>query len=138
MLNFLESTFKNYIMDSNDYVVTRYEGKGVSLNDYYSSKHWTHRNRLKNNYSNIFNSLMDSSIGDFQCEEKYGLCVIYNSRHDPDNVTGLSKIFQDCLKKREIIKDDSKKFCKFFCIINNNELPLNTFDFYLYKINQDD
>lgn len=119
-----------------------YQGKGVSVNDYYSAKGWWHRNKIKKEYSEIFDNLIRKSK--IQWMDEYCLIIFYNSNHDPDNVVGLSKIFVDEIKqqtdkqgdiiKKGFIKDDSPKYCKFFAVVPDKKLTKNTFEFRLLKI----
>ena len=121
-----------------------YQGKGVSVNEYYSAKGWWNRAKIKKEYSAIFEKLIKKS--NIQWMNTYALIIYYNSNHDPDNVVGLSKIFVDEIKQEKIkksgviskkgyITDDSPRYCKFFAIVPDRELVKNTFEFNLIKIN---
>jgi hypothetical protein len=108
-----------------------YNGKGVSLNDYYSSSHWSARHSLKKKYLKLLFPLMDKELSKDMID-KFGLYIFYNSRHDPDNVVGTEKIFMDMLKTHfGVIIDDSKKYYKSLSIIPDDKLETNTFEFYL-------
>ena len=105
-----------------------YSGKGVSLNQYYSGGHWSYRSKLKNKYKEIFEELLSSY--DIKPMEQFSLVVFFNSRHDTDNVTGLTKLFIDTLKG-VYIEDDNKKYFRFYGVVPDEKLPTNTFEFYL-------
>lgn len=119
---------------SNDYetYTVEYNGKGVSLNQYYSQGHWSQRHGIKKKYKPEFEELIEE-VGIPKMTE-FGLVIYYNSRHDPDNVIGFEKIFMDCLKEMELIPDDSKHYYKFCAVIPDLDLPNNTFLFNLQKI----
>ncbi len=115
-----------------------YKGQGFSNNDFYSAAHWYKRKQLKDKYSKIFNELIENSeLDTLDC---YKIGVKYNSNHDPSNIVGMLKVFEDVLtggynRKTQkysfkvIIKDDSKKYCKGVFIEPDLELDHNTFEF---------
>lgn len=108
-----------------------YEGQFVSLNKWYSGSHWSSRNGLKKKYSKIFNNDIDKL--DIQWMDEFAIIIEYNSRHDPDNVVGMAKIFVDCLKGR-FFKDDTKKYYKTIAICPDLELDNNNITFNIIKI----
>ena len=87
-------------MDNTVYTIT-YKGKGVSLNAFYSQGHWHKRNAIKNEYGAIFRSLLQEAK--VPKLDKFNMVIRYNSRHDLDNIVGMSKILVDTMKKK---KDD--------------------------------
>ena len=105
-----------------------YTGKGVSLNEFYSQGHWSRRSKIKNKYKAIFEKMLEG--GKIEWMDQFSLLILYNSRHDPDNVTGMEKVFMDTLKG-DYITDDNKKFYRGFAIFPDESLPTNTFEFYL-------
>lgn len=105
-----------------------YNGKGVSLNDYYSAGHWSKRSNLKNKYKKIFNDLFDTA--ELEHMNKYSIIIRYNSRHDVDNVTGLEKIFVDTLRETWV-REDNKKYYRGYMVFPDEKLPKNTFEFYI-------
>ena len=108
-----------------------YTGKGVSLNQFYSQGHWSKRSRIKNQYKEIFEELLKG--GKIKWMDQFSLLILYNSRHDCDNIVGLSKIFIDTLKG-SYIQEDSKKFYRGISIFVDESLQLNTFEFYLIQV----
>lgn len=120
----------NWIKDS---YTLRYKGKGVSLNNFYSAGHWSKRHSLKKKFTPIFKDIFDKKLkGEFLNE--FALVIFYNSRHDPDNVTGLEKLFMDSLRSFGYVTDDSKKYYKLFCVIPDESLETNEFNFLLIKL----
>ena len=119
-----------------------YEGAGVSFNQIYSQGTWYTRSSIKKKYRSIFNVLIESNK-DLCWIDKYVIDLSYNSRHDPDNVVAMEKVFIDALKqevsrdgkiiKQGYIKDDSKKYCRGVILRPDEELPFNTFKFTLYR-----
>ena len=106
-----------------------YTGELFSLNQLYSSGHWRTRSNLKKKYREIFGSL----IKEYNPvkKNKFSLIIFYNSRHDPDNITGMEKMFTDVLKTEGVIIDDSKKYYKLYCVVPDSSLPKDTLNFYL-------
>lgn len=115
-----------------------YIGKGVSLNDFYSQGKFYKRVNIKNTYSEIFRNLIDKAKVEFI--DQYVLTCIYNSRHDPSNIAGMIKMFEDTLtgdKNRKtgiykyppLIADDSKKYCKGIEIYPDLKMKANHFKF---------
>lgn len=120
------------ILKNKEQISIVYEGKGVSINDFYSQGHWTKRNKIKKEYKPIFSKLINSSgIPEM---DSFAIIIEYNSRHDPDNVTGIEKLFVDTLKDEGRIIDDSKKYYKFYGVTPNLELKSNTFIFNIYNL----
>lgn len=117
-------------------------GTGVSLNKFYSQGHWSMRHKLKNEFGNTFKNLF-SDYGKLTWMQAYSILIFYNSRHDPDNVIGMEKLFIDALKeerdqngkiiKKGYIHDDSKKYCKGVFIVPDITLKTNTFEFILLE-----
>lgn len=105
-----------------------YQGKGVSLNEFYTQGHWTRRTKVKDKYKTIFTELIENSKLEWM--DQFSLLLFYNSRHDPDNVIGMEKVFVDTLKG-DYIQDDNKKFYRGIYILPDDTLPANTFEFYL-------
>lgn len=105
------------------YSVT-YFGQAPSLNDWYSGKHWGTRLQVKNKYSAIFLDMMLRA--GLPKMNQFNIHILYNSRHDVDNVVGVSKIFVDCMKGK-YIKDDTKKYFRGLQIEPDESLKLNTF-----------
>jgi hypothetical protein len=113
-----------------------HQGKGVSLNFFYQQRgHWGARQKVKNQYKGIFSTLIaECKANDGLCSiDQYYLLIFYNSRHDPDNVAGTSKMFVDSLRDAKIIKDDSKKYCKGYMVFPDQTLPHNTFEMILIE-----
>ena len=115
-----------------------FKGKGFSLNDFYSQGHYSRRSQIKDKFSDKFRKLIDSAK--VEKIDKYKLTCIFNSRHDPSNICGMIKVFEDTLagnpnrkkgffKFPPLIMDDNKKYCKGIQIYPNEELTLNTFIF---------
>lgn len=123
-----------------------YKGPGISLNDFYSQGHWHKRVGIKNKYSAIFRDLIEKA--GVEKLDQYSLLCIYNSRHDPSNISGMIKLFEDTLAGNKsrvkktfrytpLIGDDSKKYCKGIHIVPDLSLKINTFKFILTEENGD-
>ena len=119
-----------------------YKGKGVSFNAIYSAGTWHTRSSLKNKYKKVFLDLLKENE-DIHWMDKYVIDVIYNSRHDPDNVIAMEKVFIDTIKQKVdpdgnieyygFIRDDSKKYCKGIILRPDDNLTYDTFKFVLYE-----
>ena len=114
-----------------------YSGKGVSLNQFYDGRHWTHRDKLKKHFIPLFRSLIEAKVGKERMTH-FGIILLYNSRHDTDNVVGIEKLFTDSLRDTDNfegwVPDDSKEYFKFFLIAPDNSLYHNSYRFILIKI----
>ena len=108
-----------------------YKGKGFSLNELYSQGHWKKRSGLKNEYSFRFKALMREARLEFM--DTFYLIVVYNSRLDVDNVSGMAKVFVDSLKNSYIV-EDTKKYYKGLMIFPDSTLEKDSVYFILmYK-----
>jgi hypothetical protein len=115
----------------NGYTNLEYNGELFSLNDLYSSGHWRTRANLKKKYREIFSDLIQKYK--MNPVKTFSLVIFYNSRHDPDNITGMEKMFTDVLRSEEIITDDSKAYYKLYAVVPDLKLPKNTLNFYLIE-----
>lgn len=123
----VKNLFNRYIGVEKIYKIV-YQGKGISLNDYYSAGHWSKRHNLKKKYNPIFEELIENAgVAELN---QFSLIIAYNSRHDVDNVTGLEKIFMDTLKNMRV-KEDDKRYYRGFMVFPDETLETNTFEFYL-------
>lgn len=105
-----------------------YNGKGVSLNSYYSQGHWSKRQNIKKKYSAIFSVLL-SELNTQTRFSEFVIYVFYNSRIDPDNVGGIEKVFTDTLRREGFVADDNKKYCKGIYFIPDTSLEKDTYEF---------
>ena len=108
-----------------------YQGKGVSLNQIYAQGHWRTRAAIKKKYKPIFDQLI-KDCEEIQFMDKFSVWIFYNSRHDPDNIIGMEKLFVDSLKGK-YVEDDHKKYFRGVSIFPDEELDSNTFEFYLLR-----
>lgn len=92
-----------------------WEGEHVSLNDLYSMNNWRKRHQIKKKWREKFGEMIDSK--DFELMDKYELFVYFRSRLDPSNVSAIVKLFEDTLKTKGFIVDDSIKYCNGIHII---------------------
>lgn len=113
------------------YTVT-YQGPGVSVNDYYSSKHWHVRSKIKEKYKDIFLSLFYPVFGKDKIKT-YCIVVFFNNGYDVDNVVGIEKIFVDTLRYYGTTENDTKTYFKSLIIAADKTLPKNTFQFLVCK-----
>jgi len=108
-----------------------YTGKAISLNDFYSQGHWSSRNATKNKFKKIFSILMLEAK--FKKVDRFKLDVLFNSRHDTDNIVGMTKIFVDTMKGK-YIKEDNRNHYKALSIAYDDSLKHNTFIFKVTEI----
>lgn len=90
-------------------LVFSWSGKSVSLNQWYSSKHWSIRNKQAQEWHRFFNNFLISPIPFF---EKYSIKMEHNSRLDNSNVIPMIKMAEDAIQRAGIIKDDTTKYGK--------------------------
>jgi hypothetical protein len=106
------------------YIYTVHENP-ISLNDWYSAKHWTHRNKQKQIWQErFFPIIMNNKPSGV---DQYKLKMLFNSRHDPSNVITMIKLFEDSLVSHGFLKSDTKKHCKGITIEPSEELPKKSF-----------
>ena len=99
---------------TSDKLVISWAGKDISLNAWYSSKHWTHRNKQKQEWNNFFKEILHEPYPFF---EKYIITLEYNSRLDPSNTITVLKLYEDTLRELGVLVNDSLKYCKGLHII---------------------
>lgn len=90
-------------------LIFAWQGRHVSLNAWYSSKHWTHSHTITNEWHGFFKKFLTEpypKIG------KYKLELVYNSRLDVSNTIAMPKLLEDTLQQLGIIENDSKTFCR--------------------------
>lgn len=104
----------------------------ISLNQWYSSKHWTVRQKQKEKWSGIFKKVLDDNKPESM--QEYNITLKVNSRHDPSNTITMIKIFEDTLKKLGYIVDDSPKYCKSITIEPDETLEKPSFKIILEDI----
>jgi hypothetical protein len=105
-----------------------YTGQLVSSNKFYSSGHWAIRSAIKNKWISIYSALcLEAKMKPFK---SFDLRVIFNSRHDIDNVGANIKLLADSLKGK-YIKDDSPDYFQSMSIKRDKSLPKNTIEFYI-------
>lgn len=97
-------------------MVLEWEGH-ISLNEWYSSKHWTYRKKQKDQWYMTFKSLLDQY--EKKIIRKYAIILEYNSRLDPSNTITMIKLLEDTMKKEGWIEDDSHKYCSYLKIVYN-------------------
>lgn len=107
----------------NEIVIT-WDGH-ISLNEWYSSKHWSFRKRQKDHWFMIFSALLE--VFPKKTFGSYSIKLEYNSRLDPSNTITMIKLLEDTMKKQGWIIDDSPKYCESLTIKFNKELPKKTY-----------
>lgn len=90
-------------------IVFSWAGTHISLNEWYSSKHWTNRNKQRNHWHSFFKKFLSPPYPKF---EKYEVTLEYNSNLDPSNCITNIKLAEDVLQELGIIENDNMKFCK--------------------------
>ena len=100
-----------------DEIVFEWHSVDVSLNKFFAGKHWTVRNKIKDQFHILFGKLL---IKKYRMIEKYTVSLEYNSRLDPTNTIIMIKIGEDYLRHINILTDDTKKYCKGVSIAPND------------------
>jgi len=99
------------------------------------------RKTIVDKYKKIFYYLI--SQAKLPWFDKFKITIYFNSRFDTDNVGAMGKMMLDALKqerlKGEIVKqgciyDDSKLYCRSFCIIPDETLPVDTYKFVIEDV----
>lgn len=104
-------------------IVLEWKDNHVSLNEWYSGKHWIFRQKLKEKWLKFSEELFEPyDKVDF---DTYSMKVSHHTRLDCDNVTSVIKFINDFMKKNGWCKDDSSKHFKKFSIEFDDSLPKN-------------
>lgn len=107
-------------------LVFEWADKHISLNEWYSSKHWSHRNKVAKEWHNFFKGFLIKPYPKF---ETYTITLKFNSRLDPSNTITMLKLVEDMMQEEGIIKNDNKDNCNGLHII-----PDMTMRKFSYKI----
>lgn len=110
-----------------------FEGKTVSLNNFYSQKHWTYRKKMRDDFEGKFRDIIKKS--DLQPMKRFKIDMVYNSRHDPDNTIIMLKMFVDTMRHLNIIEDDTKKYFRGFSVTPDARLKKDTIIFKVHGLN---
>jgi len=130
-----QEVFESRVATNGANMIFRWADKHISLNDWYSSKHWTHRNKIKDEWCMFFTEMIPKP---YPTINKYTLELRYNSRLDPSNTIPMPKILEDTLQKLGILKNDNKKFCKGLSLIPDETMKKNSYSITLTNISQDE
>ena len=131
------SFVKQYPLKSNevylpeDMLVFEWCDKHVSLNQWYSSKHWTHRNKIANEWHDFYKKFLCSP---YPIYNEYRVIMEYNSRLDPSNTIPMIKLLEDALQELNIIKDDTMEYCKGITITPNELMKKKSYKISIVKI----
>lgn len=96
-----------------------YKGKVISLNQY-KSLHWRSLKQKTDPLKLVFNALITKAAP--PPLKWLELRIYHNTRLDLDNISGTIKIFVDCLRHKNIIEEDNKRFWDYLSIQYNPEL----------------
>lgn len=116
--------FDNVIVRLEYAMVFSWADKHISLNDWYSGKHWSNRNKIKDEWCMFFTQMIAKP---YPVIEKYTMELRYNSRLDPSNTMPMLKILEDTLQKLGILKNDNKNFCKGLNLIPDESMKTNSY-----------
>jgi len=109
-----------------NWIVFKWADIHISLNDWYSSEHWTKRNKTKDFWHKFFKDSLPTTKPFFK---KYSITLEFNSRLDVSNTITMIKLCEDTLKKEGVIIDDSKQYCRGVYLI-----PVDEMKKFSYKI----
>lgn len=104
-------------------LVFQWKDNHVSLNEWYSGKHWIFRQKLKEKWLKFAEVLFQDY--DKFCFDTYQMKIYHNTRLDCDNIVSVSKFMNDFMKKNGWCIDDNKKYFKKLIIEVDDELPKN-------------
>jgi len=106
------------------HLVFKWAGKGLSLNEWYESKHWTQRNKIAEEWHMFFKKFLIQPYPRF---DKYEIILTFNSRLDASNVITKIKLLEDLLQKEKIIENDNNKYCRGLHIIPDLTMKKNSY-----------
>lgn len=104
----------------------KWADKHISLNEWYSSKHWTNRNKKAKEWHEFFKSYLLKPYPRF---EKYSITLEFNSRLDPSNTITMIKLVEDMMQKEGVIINDNKD-----CCVGVHIIPVLDMKKFSYKI----
>lgn len=122
----VNSAFETETKLKSDKLVIAWSNKDISLNAWYSSKHWTHRNKQKADWHDFFKQFIHQPYPYF---EQYDITLECNSRLDPSNCITMIKLCEDTLQDLGVLKNDTAVFCRGLHII-----PVDSMKRRSYKI----
>lgn len=99
-------------------------GKSISLNQWYSSKHWSIRNKQSQEWHSFFTKFLTKPYPKF---DQYSITLKHNSRLDNSNTMAMIKLLEDALQKAGIIKNDDTKNCRSIFILADLEMKRGSF-----------
>ncbi len=104
---------------SDKHIEFSWEGKDISLNEWYSSKHWSERKKRVIEWHVFFKSFL---IKPYPALEKYEISLEYNSNIDTSNCITMIKLYEDMMQEEKIIPNDNKLFCKKITLMPNLDM----------------
>lgn len=113
------SEVQNEILKDKTTLIFEWAGEHISLNEYYSSKHWSVRNKQAKYWHEKFKKMLPKNAEKIK---QYVLTLEYNSRLDVSNTILLPKFIEDMLQEEGIIINDTKDFCKGIHLIPKIEM----------------
>ena len=106
--------------------------EGVSLNEWYSSKHWTSRQRIKKKFCKLFQENFKGNV--IKQFVRYQVELTYNTRLDPSNTITLVKLAEDYLVSKGYLKDDSKQYCRGIYIAPDETLKKGLYVLKIFEV----
>jgi hypothetical protein len=112
------------------WMVVNYSGKIPSFNQMWAGMHWKARKRMADSYHLIFRDYLKKIFkGKNEPATAFSIYIFYNSRHDPDNIMAIEKLFVDTLVRDGYVVGDDKKHYKSLVICPDTTLKKNTVEF---------
>lgn len=105
-------------------IILQWADKHISLNEWYSSKHWSHRNKAKEDWHEFFFRLFPKPIPNIIA---YDITLKYNSNLDPSNTITMIKLCEDAMQEFGMIVNDTKKECKGIHLIPDELMKKNNY-----------
>lgn len=87
-----------------------WSGRHISLNQWYSSKHWAVRQKQKTDWHKFYEDLLHKA--GVVPIPAYRIKLVYNSRLDPCNTITMVKLLEDTMTELGLIPNDTKKYCR--------------------------
>jgi Holliday junction resolvase RusA-like endonuclease len=104
-------------------IIFQWKDNHVSLNQWYSGKHWTTRVKLKDKWMAFYEGLFNQY--DKFCFDTFQIKVSHNTRLDIDNMIPTCKLCADFMKENGWCIEDDKRYFKKLIIEVDDELPKN-------------
>jgi len=101
-------------LQSNQTWAITWYGDHISLNAWYSAKHWSIRATQRTKWHKWYGEIVKEQQPSLLLTKinQYEIYLTYRSRLDPSNTITMVKLFEDYLQEVGVLEGDDRKHCK--------------------------